>query len=218
MRTPTTRKPLTRPAIRLPHRQVGRDQLRQRPGRLRRAGPIAVALISVALISVVLVAAACSQGSSGPRVAGVGSSTPTAQSSGGAHANALAYAQCMRGHGLTDFPDPNASGHIDLKSLHPQPGSDLYADDPRFQAAATACQSLSPIVSASQRQQDAPQILRWAQCMRAHGINVPDPDSNGQFPRDASPDVTSPQFPAAVTACKQYQPGSVQVPSGAGGS
>ena len=213
MRTPTTRKPLTRPAIRLPHRQVGRVQLRQQPGRLRRTGPIAVALISV-----VLVAAACSHGSSGPRVAGVGSSTPTAHSSGGAHPNALAYAQCMRGHGLTDFPDPNASGNIDLKTLHPQPGSDLYPDDPRFQAAATACQSLSPIVSASQRQQDAPQMLRWAQCMRAHGINTPDPDSNGNFPRDASPDVTSPQFQAAYTACKQYQPGSLRGPSGAGGS
>jgi len=214
MRTPTTRKTLTRLAIRLSHWQVGRDQLRPRPGRLRRAGPIAVALISV-----VLVAAACSHGSSGPRVAGVGSSTPTAQSSGGAHANALAYAQCMRSHGLTDFPDPNASGNIDLKSLHPQPGSDLYADDPRFQAAATACQSLSPIVSASQRQQDAAQMLRWAQCMRAHGVsNLPDPDSNGQWPRDASPDINSPQFPAALTACKQYQPGSIHVPSGAGGS
>jgi hypothetical protein len=218
MRTPTTRKPLTRPAIRLPHRQVGRDQLRQRPGRLRRAG-----LIAVALISVVLVAAACSHGSSGPRVAGVGSSTPTAQSSAGAHPNPLAYAQCMRSHGLTDFPDPNASGQIDLKNLHPQPGSDLYPDDPRFQAAATACQSLSPIVSASQRQHDAPQMLRWAQCMRAHGINTPDPDSNGQWPRDASPDINSPQFPAAVTACKQYETPSNrvpsnQVPNGVGGS
>ena len=68
MRTPTTRKTLTKAAIRLPHRQVGRDQLRQRPGRLRRAG-----FIAVVLISVVLVAAACSHDSSGPRVAGVGS-------------------------------------------------------------------------------------------------------------------------------------------------
>jgi hypothetical protein len=125
----------------------------------------------------------------------------------------------MRRHGITDFPYPNASGSIDLKDIHPQPGSDLDSNDPRFQAADTACQSLRPISKASQRQQDAAQILRWAQCMRANGVSgLPDPDSNGNFPPDAHPDVTSPQFQAALKACQQYQPASIQGHGGAGGS
>jgi hypothetical protein len=129
----------------------------------------------------------------------------------------------MRGHGLTDFPDPNGSGNIDLKDMNPQPGSDLYPDDPRFEAADNACQSLRPSVSASQRQQDAAQALRWAQCMRANGIsNFPDPDSNGNWHvGDASSagfDVTTPQFQAALTACQQYEPASVRGHGGAGGS
>ncbi|HXA62884.1 MAG TPA: hypothetical protein VNW94_27385 [Streptosporangiaceae bacterium] len=205
MRTPT---PQTIPMM----------QTCQRPrwhGGLRQAGPIAVALVSIGLL------AACSHGSSGPRVAGAGSSTSTAHSSGGAHASALAYAQCMRSHGLTDFPDPDSSGNIDLKSLHPVPGSDLYPDDPRFQAAASACQSLWPTVSASQQHQDAARALKWAQCMRAHGIsNFPDPSSTGDIRvsgiHAAGVDLNSPQFKAVAKACQQYQPGEIRVPGGAG--
>jgi hypothetical protein len=203
MRTPTTQT-LTKRRPRLTPR-------RRQHGRARRAGPFAVALIGVGLL-----AAACSHGPSGAGVAGLGASTPSAQSSGGTHASALAYAQCMRGHGLSDFPDPDSSGNIDLKSLHPQPGSDLYADDPRFQAAATACQSLRPTVSASQQQQDAAQALKWAQCMRAHGIsNFPDPDSNGQIRvsslQAAGVNLDSPQGQAAANACQQYRPSSLHV-------
>lgn len=188
-----------------------------RPGRVRRAGPVAIAVVGIGLF-----AGACSQGSTGPGVAGAGSS-PSARSSGGANASALAYAQCMRGHGLTDFPDPDSSGNIDLKSLHPQPGSDLYADDPRFQAAEKACRALRPTVSASQQRQDATQALKWAQCIRAHGIsNFPDPDSNGHFGvgsiNAAGIDINSPQVQAAVKACQQYQPGTIHVPGGAGAS
>jgi hypothetical protein len=52
----------------------------------------------------------------------------------------LAYAQCMRAHGITDFPDPTNNG-IQLKV---GPGSDLNPANPQFQRAQTACQDKLP--------------------------------------------------------------------------
>jgi hypothetical protein len=50
----------------------------------------------------------------------------------------LAYAKCMRSHGVSAFPDPNATGRFagQLKSLD--------RSTPAFQAAASAC---SPVLS-----------------------------------------------------------------------
>ena len=44
----------------------------------------------------------------------------------------LKFAECMRSHGITDFPDPMAGGGWDL------PGD---TDSPQFDAAAHACQT-----------------------------------------------------------------------------
>jgi hypothetical protein len=210
MRIPTTMQAPTTQTTRRPRQH----------GRPRRAGPIAIALVTVGLL-----AAACSHGSSGPGVAGAGSPAPSGQSSSssGAHASALAYAQCMRTNGIADFPDPDSSGQIDIKGLHPGPGSDLDSSNSRFQAAAKACQSLQPIESAAQQRQDQAQTLKWARCMRAHGITkFPDPDSNGRIGVhsiiSAGIDFNSPQVQAAAKACQKYQPGSIRVPGGAGGS
>jgi hypothetical protein len=56
-------------------------------------------------------------------------------------ARALRYSQCMRSHGIADFPDPNGQGGIAIKS---QPGSDLDPNNPRFRTANNACQHLMP--------------------------------------------------------------------------
>jgi hypothetical protein len=53
---------------------------------------------------------------------------------------ALAYAQCMRAHGVPDFPDPKVTAHS--FTVHIPSGTD--AQSPQFQAAQTACQSLMP--------------------------------------------------------------------------
>ncbi|MPZ71211.1 MAG: hypothetical protein GEU71_17040, partial [Actinobacteria bacterium] len=92
---------------------------RRRKRRLRRAGPFGAALIAVGLI-----AAACSGGSTSPGVADVGSNTPGSSASpgGSAETGELAYSQCMRDHGIEDFPDPGPDGEI---SIDAGPGSDL---------------------------------------------------------------------------------------------
>lgn len=49
----------------------------------------------------------------------------------------LQYAKCMRGHGISNFPDPDSRGHLNIG-----PGTDVPTNTPRFQAAfqAQACQ------------------------------------------------------------------------------
>jgi hypothetical protein len=58
-----------------------------------------------------------------------------------AQAAALKFSQCMRAHGLTDFPDPSSDGRLQVGA---SPGSNLAPDSPAFQAAQKACQSLAP--------------------------------------------------------------------------
>jgi hypothetical protein len=52
----------------------------------------------------------------------------------------LRYARCMREHGVTDFPDPDAEGNFSA-----QPGStNLNPNSPSFQRAEQACRQLDP--------------------------------------------------------------------------
>jgi len=50
-------------------------------------------------------------------------------------AELVKYAECMRGNGVPDFPDPTAGG----LQLHGTPGSDLNPMNPTFQNAAKVC-------------------------------------------------------------------------------
>jgi hypothetical protein len=45
------------------------------------------------------------------------------------------FSQCMRAHGIPDFPDPSGGG----LSIHLQPGSDLNPHNPTFQNASKLC-------------------------------------------------------------------------------
>ncbi len=49
-------------------------------------------------------------------------------------ADMLAFAKCMRSHGVSDFPDPNSNGRFggQIKNLDP--------NSPTYEAAKTACQ------------------------------------------------------------------------------
>jgi hypothetical protein len=64
-----------------------------------------------ALLCVAVLAAGCG-GSDKPGLAGSGPNggdRTSGNSSGGVMAKAVAYARCMRGHGVPDFPDPTGS-------------------------------------------------------------------------------------------------------------
>jgi hypothetical protein len=170
-------------------------------------------LIAGPLVCGLLAAACGSSGSGGPPVASISSSpSASATSSGAAHASALAYARCMRSHGITDFPDPNPNGGKNGGlNLNGQPGSDLDPNSAAFKAANSACKSLLPAPQAPPEDMKALN-LKYARCMRAHGISdFPDPAPDGSLrirnSRGGDLDPNNPQFKAAKEACKQYRPG-----------
>jgi hypothetical protein len=165
---------------------------------------------ALAVAGIVGVLAACGGGSS-PSVARVGS---TVASNGRAAAplrgpkSAVAFAACMRSHGVPEFPDPASDGHTSL-------GNGIDPSSPQFQAAQKACQSLLPSGGSSLSTQSASggispakqaELLRFARCMRGHGVpNYPDPTSQG-IALSQSVDPKSPQFQAATRACTKLAP------------
>ena len=137
-------------------------------------------------------------------LAACGSSNKPHPSSADNHALGVRYSTCMRGHGVSNFPDPEAAAGIQIPvnlAQHPSPA---------FKAATKACQYLvpadaaPPAVSASQKAA----AVKLAQCMRKHGIpNYPDPtykDGHEVPPSIADPALNpaSPAFGDASKACQ----------------
>ena len=163
-----------------------------------------LALLAVAVAVVAGAVTACS-----------GSSSPLASSShatGRPHlaGGPLAFSACMRSHGVSSFPDPTSNGGI---SIQVQPGSGIDPNSPAFQSAQHACQSLLPAgktsggsVSPTVRAQ----ILRYAACIRAHGVpNYPDPTFNGNavnFGNLSGINPNSPAYQSALRACASLNP------------
>jgi hypothetical protein len=176
----------------------------RRRGRLMQAVAIAAALAGV-----VLLAAACGAGSA--------STTAAPESQGGSNstdnADAISYTQCMRAHGVPNFPDPNSQGKPFTAQSLQQAGVD--PGSPRFQPANQACAHLLPAPTAAQREQQLMESLRYAVCMRAHGVpGFPDPNAQGNILLDPSI-VNSPQFQSAAQTCHSVDPG-LAVPSNTG--
>ena len=135
------------------------------------------------------------------RAAGPGLSrqTPLAQ--------AEAYSQCMRRHGVPDFPDPvlTPSGGYGYRTAGIDPHSAA------FQGALQACRALpSPWQSTPRQLSPAQQQawLSWAKCIRAHGVpNFPDPTFSGNEVQVSGAGASaSPQLQSAMAACKSQMP------------
>jgi hypothetical protein len=168
-------------------------------------------LVLVTLLSGALLTAGCSSGSRGPVVPSLGSSTPhgTSSPTGSPRDRALAYSQCMRTHGIKDFPDPSADGDIRLEA---HPGSDLDPNSARFKSAQQACKSLEPTGSPQEQAKQHATALKYSKCMRDHGVkDFPDPNSQGGIQISMSPgsdlDPNSPLFKAADKACAGFRGG-----------
>jgi hypothetical protein len=161
-------------------------------------------LASVVVITVLsLLAAGCGGGGSGG-IARVGSSTTAAPSN-----SALAFAQCLRAHGLPKWPDPTSGGVFDKTKLQ-QTGYSVaqvraVEDGPCNHLAAGASPQQPTITAA-----DRADYLRAAACMRTHGFaGFPDPTfpNNGvQTNIPSSIDQDSSQFKSAATICTKPIP------------
>ncbi len=118
----------------------------------------------------------------------------------------------MRSDGVTDFPDPRPNGQFGTISAQME-------DSPQFGESYKACKPLLPAGGVSKAQQDAPQLLKFAQCMHAHGV-LSYPESNSKAPkynigntavymlRDLGPGVNpnSPVVQRAVRTCERVNP------------
>jgi hypothetical protein len=155
--------------------------------RRRRAPPAARTAAAITATAVLaLLATACS-GSLSP--AGPGHS---ANAAGSATApSAVGYSDCLRSHGVPNYPDPGSNGQL------PKGDAQQFGvSTSEYQAAQQACQHLLPTGGSLAQQQyqcmensDCPPALvqqmmtadmKLARCMRSHGFpNFPDPTNGG---------------------------------------
>jgi hypothetical protein len=143
-----------------------------------------------------------------------GGSSSGSSSSGAQFQARLDLAKCMRQHGI-NVPDPSAGGG-------PAGGGGFFRilrnyPEAQIQAAMKACAQYQrkafgqDNISPAQREQRRQQLVKFATCMRAHGINIPDPvagQGGGFGIRQAfrSIDLNSPAFKSAMTACRSVAP------------
>lgn len=167
------------------------------------------AAVAVA-VGVGVTVAGCSGGSTVPTT---GSQPTTGAAAGGsgssgstALAQAVAYSQCIRSHGVSNFPDPvqTPSGGYGYRTAGIDPNS------AGFQGALQACKALpSPWSSTGQQLSAAQQQawLNWAQCIRAHGLpDFPDPTFSGSEVQDSGVGSSSPQLQQAIDTCTSQRP------------
>jgi hypothetical protein len=178
-----------------------------------RVGPLTVAA------GVALLAAACSGAS------GTGADT----FKGGTYAQSLAYARCMRSHGVPQFPAPDGQGNFNDTQIQ-----QLDQNDPQERNAFTTCRGLLPNegtgLSVTQlqtmQQQNLKNAVKAAHCMRAHGIgDFPDPAGstqgsgiNWQPVMSAGGDLDTPSYAAAYDACSGKRVGGPIPPEFAPGA
>ena len=168
---------------------------------------IRLAFAGPALALAVAVLAGCGGGdTAGDDVASVSGAGATPSASASATSDPeqnRKFAACMRENGVPDFPDPGPDGQFDLSQFR-----DADIDQQKMEAAQTACRDLAP--NGGQRPQlDAAQqeqLRQFAQCMRDHGVDMPDPDPDsggfGMGEGGANFDRNDPTFKKAMEACQ----------------
>jgi hypothetical protein len=121
----------------------------------------------------------------------------------------LAYAHCMRTHGVSNFPIPNSLQHFTISGHPGGPGTSPTA------RANDACEHLLPPATTSTdhvTQQQLNAALKVVQCLRTHGApNFPDPTVvNGSL--NFSVNLQSAQFQDPLNACRSLIPKGTKLP------
>ena len=170
-------------------------------------GSIPGRVLAALAVGVALLAAGCGGSGGSP-----GASRPSV------HQELVAFAHCMRSHGVPDWPDPLPDGGF------PRTGTGENSG-PQADSAMSTCKHLLPPVtpeSAAQQARELAQDLKWARCMRSHGFpGISDPfvRSHAGTPVITAPagfDPGSPQAQAAMKACKRVGGGPFMLVHGGG--
>lgn len=176
-------------------------------------------VITILAAALVVAGAGCGGASTTLQVASVSATTTTAAASPGSpQQQALAFARCMRAHGMPGFPDPSPRGGFVFPA-----GAGLDPRSPTMRAAQASCRQFMPgaDMTGHPTAQWLAHMLAVARCMRRHG--VPDfPDPRTSVPADpfasgftgvisdiegailvfpSSIDTHSPAFVRAASAC-----------------
>ena len=120
------------------------------------------ALAALALVA--LIGAGCGSSAPSETVAGAGGSKTATDRD-----KAVKFAECIRAHGVSDFPDPNAKNQFEYG---------VSVTPAVWKRATTACKDLQPPGTLSSKRTSAQQSagLRFAQCIRDNGVkDFPDP-------------------------------------------
>jgi predicted small lipoprotein YifL len=145
-----------------------------------------------------------------------GSSGKPSSPASSAYAKAVRTADCMRSHGVPNYPDPSANG----------PYETPISSSPAFQAAMKTCGIFAPGAGGGlgpPSEQHRLLAVAFAKCMRKHGLpGFPDPTTtpppatpgaDTYIGRDGmifalGPGLTfqSPQFQQAADACGLHVP------------
>jgi hypothetical protein len=173
--------------------------------------------------AVVMLASGCSSKSDAKGVAAApGGNAPASASPPAGGGSMLAYAKCMRDKGITNFPDPNSSGKLDID------GNKVNINATQFKDADQACKPLMP----AQGSAEAPPAavgaaqLKYTKCMRDNGVpKFPDPNAEGGIDINGDTlgvDPNGPVFKGADAKCQhlltEVGGGPKVVQSGAPGS
>jgi hypothetical protein len=171
---------------------------------------------ALAALVLVLALASCGGEGSDPQVASLGGKTTTTDDSAATSEERdpevalLAYARCMREHGV-DVPDPqvDGGGRATFQLVRPR------GNEQKFEAAQKACsehlenarpRNLDP----EQEQEMREAILAFAKCMREHGVDMPDPEfgegGRGTVRMRGNINPNDPKFREAEEACRDLRP------------
>jgi hypothetical protein len=192
--------------------------------RHRRGFGPSLALVGL-LATMGLLVAACAGDATNPGAASASSTTTstTVASSGSSgpvspgdasQSQQLQFAQCMRSHGVPNFPDPDpGAGGGSLNAIS---AAGINTQSPTYQATLQACKKYNPGANVTPAQGAAQNAkgLEMSQCMRSHGVpNFPDPiagPTGGQAINLSGTgiDQNSPTYQGAAAACQKLFPGS----------
>lgn len=178
--------------------------------RIQRRGRCGAAAVLLASAAVALAGCGSSSSNNSAASSASGSGGAPASAQAASSAKAAKFSQCMRAHGVPDFPDPGANGQITLKVTK---GGDLDPQSATYKAAVQSCKSLEPPgFGAGSTQSVATQnkMLQFVSCMRKNGVpNFPEPTASGAtiIKSGNGVDPNSPQFKSAMQTCHKLLPG-----------
>ena len=128
----------------------------------RRLRPALLAALSAAALVLLLVACG-------------GSSSPGASATASTQETAVKFARCLREHGVNASTPTGSSASSFIKVTG--------AGGPKaFEAAQTACKRYRPAppsFSPAEQTAHLDAALKFAKCMRSHGVDIPDPPAGG---------------------------------------